>query len=176
MRATTIPAQITTVEDKIAGNLNMTQVTLLGVPIIFAAIVYTAFPPVFRFAWYKFPLVLVVVIIMVVLSLRIRGKVVINWLLVVLKYNVRPRYFVFNKNDEYLREMILPQAEVKTRKSFLPAFLKNRKKLQNGIPAKSFDIKDLMKLKDFIHNPNYTFAFKINEKGGINVALEQIKR
>lgn len=175
MRATTIPAQITTVEDKIAGNLNITQVTLLGVPIIFTAIAYTAFPPVFHFAWYKFPLILLVVIISVVLSLRIRGKVVINWLFVVMKYNLRPRYFVFNKNDEYLREMCLPVAEVKPKKSFLPAFLKREKKMQNGIPAKSFDIKDLMRLKDFINNPDYTFAFKVNAKGGINVALEQIK-
>lgn len=176
MRATTIPAQITTVEDKIAGNLNVTQVVLLGVPIIFAAIAYTIFPPTFHFSWYKLPLVLLVVIICGVLSLRIRGKVVINWLFVVMKYNLRPRYFIFNRNDEYLREMCLPVAEVKLKRSLLPALLKRDKKMPNGIPAKSFDIKDLMRLKDFINNPDYTFAFKINEKGGVNVALEQVKR
>ncbi len=176
MRATTIPAQITTVEDKIAGNLNITQVILLGVPIIFTAITYTVFPPIFHFSWYKLPLALLVVIICVILSLRIRGKVVINWLFVVMKYNLRPRYFVFNRNDEYLREMCLPIAEVKPKKSFLPAFFRRDKKMINGIPAKNFDIKDLMRLKDFINNPNYTFAFKVNEKGGINVALEQVKR
>lgn len=176
MRATTIPAQITTVEDKIAGNLNVTQVVLLGVPIVFTAIAYTVFPPTFHFAWYKLPLTLIVTLICVTLSLRIRGKVLVNWLFVVMKYNLRPRYYVFNRNDEYLREMFLPIAEVKPKKAILPAFFRREKKIPNGIPAKNFDIKDLMRLKDFINHPDYTFAFKVNEKGGINVALEQIKR
>lgn len=176
MRATTIPAQITTVEDKIAGNLNITQVTLLGIPIIFAAVAYTIFPPTFNFAWYKLPITLMVTLICVTLSLRIRGKVLVNWLFVVMKYNLRPRYYLFNRNDDYLREMCLPIAEIKAKKSFLPAYLRKEKKTINGIPAKNFDIKDLMKLKDYINHPDYTFAFKVNEKGGINVALEQIKR
>src|SRR6266496_2004404 len=101
MRATTIPAQITTVEDKIAGNLNMTQVALLAVPIIFTAMAYTAFPPTFHFALYKLPLILLVAILCVVLSIRINGKVLISWLVVVLKFNFRPRYYLFDKNDEY---------------------------------------------------------------------------
>lgn len=175
MRATTIPAQITTVEDKIAGNLNMTQVTLLGVPIIFAAIAYTSFPPVFQFAWYKLPLVLIIVLLCMILSLRIKGKVVLNWLIVVMRYNLRPRYFVFNKNDGYMRDMVMPKIEAKPKAAFSFPLLKAQKK-NNEIPAKSFDIKDLMKLKGFINNPDYTFAFKVNAKGGINVALEQVKR
>ncbi len=174
MRATTIPAQITTVEDKIAGNLNMTQVSLLAIPIIFTAMAYTAFPPTFHFALYKLPFILLVVVLCIVLSLRIKGKVVLNWLLVVLRYNFRPRYYVFDKNDEYLRDMYLPEVEKKQWKLFSFKFFKGREK-DESIPAKSFDIKDLMKLKDFIHNPNYTFSFKVNERGGINVIFWQIK-
>lgn len=171
MRATTIPAQITTVEDKIAGNLNMTQVALLAVPIVFTAMVYTALPPTFHFALYKLPLILLVVAFSIILSLRIKGKVVLNWLLVVLRYNLRPRFYVFNKNDEYLRDMYLPEFEKKERK----LFQRKEKAQQAGIPAGSFDLRDLMKLKDFIHNPKYTFSFKVNGKGGVNVVFGQIK-
>jgi hypothetical protein len=34
MRTRVIPAQITTVEDRIAGNLNLTQILLLMIPVI----------------------------------------------------------------------------------------------------------------------------------------------
>lgn len=175
MRATTIPAQITTVEDKIAGNLNMTQVALLAVPIIFAAMVYTAFPPTFHFAIYKLPLILIVAVLCVGLSLRINGKVIISWLIVVLRFNLRPKYYLFDKNDEYLRDMYLPEIEKKPFRLSLPNFLKSKKKVE-GIPARSFSISDLMKLQDFIHNPEYSFSFKVSEKGGINVIFGQIKQ
>lgn len=175
MRATTIPAQITTVEDKIAGNLNMTQVALLAVPIIFAAMVYTAFPPTFRFALYKLPLILLVALLCIGLSLRINGKVIISWLIVVLRFNLRPRYYLFDKNDEYSRDMYLPEVEKKQFKLFSFNFLKNRKKKEEGVPAHSFSISDLMKLQDFIHNPDYSFSFKVNEKGGISVIFGQVQ-
>ena len=40
MRTTVIPAQITTVEDKIAGSLNLTQILILMIPVFWATIVY----------------------------------------------------------------------------------------------------------------------------------------
>lgn len=177
MRATTIPAQITTVEDKIAGNLNMTQVALLGIPILFTAASYTVFPPTFHFAFYKLPIILLVAIFCIILSLKIKGKVILNWLLVVLAYNLRPRYYVFDKNDEYLRNMFLPEFEKSERKLFNSIFnfkwIKQKQDKTN--PAHSFSIGDLLKLKDLIHNPNYSFSFKVNRKGGINVIFGQIK-
>jgi len=82
MRTTVIPAQITTVEDKIAGNLNITQILILMVPVFWTTIVYTLFSPVMRLAWYKIPLVIVVLFLCLILSLRIKGKVLVEWLLV----------------------------------------------------------------------------------------------
>ena len=40
MRTTIIPAQITTVEDKIAGSLNMTQTLIMMFPVLWTALVY----------------------------------------------------------------------------------------------------------------------------------------
>src|SRR3989344_8530921 len=99
MRSQPIPAQITTVEDKIAGNLNLTQIILLMVPVFFTTAAYAVFPPQMHLAVYKFPLVLIVLFVSLILSMRIKGKVVLNWLVILIQYNVRPRYYLFNKND-----------------------------------------------------------------------------
>lgn len=172
MRTTVIPAQITTVEDKIAGSLNLTQIIILMIPVFWTTAVYAVFPPVMSLAWYKLPLVLIVLIASLILSLRIRGKVVANWLLVLLRYNLRPRYYLFNKNDSYLRNMDFPEQQKKTSKLFNKA----HKRKEIRIPAKSFGINDLVKLKDFIHNPDYSLSLKPDEKGGLYVALKQVQK
>ena len=105
MRTRVIPAQITTVEDKIAGNLNITQIGLLMVPIFFGTLVYMLFPPIMYIAWYKLAVILFVLFISVLLALRIKGKVVLHWVIILIQYNLRPKYYLFNKNDDYARTM-----------------------------------------------------------------------
>lgn len=177
MRTTVIPAQITTVEDKIAGSLNLAQIILLVVPVIWATVVYTIVPPIFKITWYKLPIVMVVAVFCVILSLRIKGKVVISWLGVLLRYNLRPKYWVYNKNDAYLRELYLPEFEKKKKFfNFNFKFNKAPKKKEIKIKAKDFGIKDLIALKDFIHNPNYQLSLKPDSKGGLYVYLREITK
>ncbi len=114
MRTTVIPAQITTVEDKIAGSLNLTQIMILMVPVFWTTAVYTIFSPAMHLAWYKIPVILIVLFACLILSLRIKGKVLVEWLLVLAKYYGRPKYYLFNKNDSYLRSLDLPVFEKKT--------------------------------------------------------------
>src|SRR3990167_9406474 len=111
MRTTVIPAQITTVEDKIAGNLNLTQIMLLMVPVIWGTIVYTSLPPTMHIAWYKLPLVLLVLLLSLTLAVRIKGKVVLHWVIILLRYNTRARYYLFNKNDQTSGMMDFPVFE-----------------------------------------------------------------
>ncbi len=172
MRTTVIPAQITTVEDKIAGNLNFTQLFLLMIPVLWSAVVYILFFPAMKLVWYKLPLVLLVLIICLILSLRIKGKVVFNWLFVVVRYNLRPKFYLLNKNDSYLRTIDLPVFEKKQSKIFKKAPAK--KEAPRLIP--NFGIHDLVRLENFINNPNYTFSLKPGKKGGMNVIFDQIKK
>ena len=125
MRTTSIPAQITTVEDKIAGNLNLTQVILLVVPVLLSTFVYGVLPTRLRFTPYKIPLIILTCMIFFVLSLRIKERVVINWLMVLAAYKLRPHWYLFNKNDLFLRDIAV-EAKPKTQ-----AFVKVAK------PAKS---------------------------------------
>jgi hypothetical protein len=165
MRTCIIPAQITTVEDKIAGNLNLTQISILMVPVFLGTAVYCFCPPLMHFAVYKVIILGFVTVVSLLLSLRIKNKVVANWLSVLFKYNLRPKFYVFNKNDIYQRDIYFPA--VKTiQKSIV---LKKEAKTANPI------LKDLIKIKRYIKNPNYALSLKPNKKGGFHVALNEIK-
>jgi hypothetical protein len=170
MRTTVIPAQITTVEDKIAGNLNLTQILLLMVPVFWTTIVYSVFSPAMQLAWYKIPVVLIVSLISIALSLRIKGKVVLNWIIVLLRFNIRPRFYLFNKNDVFMRLVDLPVFEKKKVKLFKKSLAKkNAKTISPG-----FGFSELVKLENLIKNPKYTLSFKAGKKGGMHVAFKQV--
>ena len=53
MRTTVIPAQITTVEDRIGANLNLTQIVLLLASLFIATFIYATFPPKLVISFFK---------------------------------------------------------------------------------------------------------------------------
>lgn len=172
MRTTVIPAQITTVEDKIAGSLNLSQILILMVPIFWTTIVYTIFLPTMHLAWYKLPLILIVLFACLVLSLRIKGKVVLDWLIILLTYNLRAKYYLLNKNDSYLRTLDLPVFNKK------PLRLLKKKVAKDEVKqiAPAFSLRQFIKFDNLITNPKYAIRYKSGRKGGIHVAFEQIQK
>jgi len=108
MRTTIIPAQITTVEDKVAGSLNMTQVLILMTPILWTAIVYVLLMPNMKLTSLKLVLIIISTTISGILALRIKDKIVAEWLGVLLKYRLRPKYWLYNKNDTTNRTIDIP--------------------------------------------------------------------
>ena len=172
MRTTVIPAQITTVEDKIAGNLNLTQIVILMVPVFWTAVVYAIFLPVMRLSLYKLPVILVVLVVCLILSLRIKGKVVVEWLAVLLRYHFRPKYFLFDKNDPYLRTLDLPVFEKKP--MHIPRYKVVKKEIKNTVSI--FNLGDTIKFDNLLGNPGYSVRYKSGKKGGINVAFEKIQK
>ncbi len=172
MRTRVIPAQITTVEDKIVGNLNIAQMLMLMAPVFFTTLVYALFPPTMSFVLYKLVITMIVFVVFTVLSLRIKGKVVANWLAVLLKYNLRAKYYIYNKNEAYLRTIYLPEVEKQQvkQKSPVPAKRKVKKSLT------TLDIQDLVSMENIINNGNLDLRYKTVKKGGLNVAFEQITK
>lgn len=108
MRTTIIPAQITTVEDKVAGSLNMTQVLILMTPILWTAVVYILLTPSMKLTSLKLVLIIISTTISGILALRIKDKIVVEWLGVLLKYRLRPKYWLYNKNDITHRTIDVP--------------------------------------------------------------------
>lgn len=168
MKTQVIPAQITTVEDKIAGNLNLTQIMLLLLPAFWTSIVFTVFSPRLHLSLYKLPLVLIVLILCVVLSFRIKGKVVLSWLITILRYNLRAKYYIYNKNDSYFRTLDLPNLDKHKKTVSKKASVKVEQKM-----LLHPEIGNLVRLENFLANPKYSFSFKAGKKGGLNVAFEQ---
>ncbi len=168
MRTTVIPAQITTVEDKIAGNFNLTQIILLLASLFVGTFIYAAFPPKLSFSLYKIILIAINLLVFFTLSLRIKGRVVFNWIFILSSYYFRPKYYVFNKNDLYLREIIEEIPQKAKKKATAKQINKNEAKL------KTLTNKDLGLLQRLIHDPKAKLIFRFNKEGDMN-AVWQVK-
>ncbi len=105
MKTTIVPAQITTVEDKIAGNLTFTQLLLLITPVFIGGGIFALFPPLMGLTVLKLIIVSVIALAGVIMAIRIKGKILLMWGAIMVRYNLRPRYFVYNKNDAYQRNL-----------------------------------------------------------------------
>lgn len=167
MKTQIIPAQITTVEDKIAGNFSMTQVIILLIPILFTTVTYVLFPPIMEFVPYKLGLTLIVVIFSLVSIIRVKGKIIIQWTLIISRYNLRPKYYIYNKNSQYSREIYKPKIIKKT---------KPLTSHQTAKPAKNPKLKHLLKLDNLLKTKKVNLTYQTNKKGGINVAFEKIAK
>ena len=90
MKTSVVPAQVTTIEDRIIGNLGFSQILLLIIPVFLSAGIFTFLPPILNGALYKYILMAILLILCIILSIRIRGKIVAFWLVVIFRYNQRP--------------------------------------------------------------------------------------
>lgn len=112
MKTQVIPAQITTVEDKIVGSLTFSQLLLLLTPVALVALIYAFMPPLMELAWYKVGLVLSLSLPLIVLAIRVRGVVMLDWVQLVGRYVLRPRLYVADKNDPEGRQVPRPEKVV----------------------------------------------------------------
>lgn len=161
MRTTIIPAQITTVEDKIAGNLNFTQLILLVIPLIINCLVYTLLPERMHLNQYKIVLMLTSFLIFAILAIRVKGKVLINWLILIVQYNLRAKYYLFNKNDLSARKIEITLGNKEA----------NINKTKVTVTRESSAFSDLANLEKLLTKKTESIKFKPN-KGGIYVAVE----
>ncbi|OGE32828.1 hypothetical protein A3C59_04365 [Candidatus Daviesbacteria bacterium RIFCSPHIGHO2_02_FULL_36_13] len=118
MRTTIVPAQITTVEDKIVANLNMTQIVLIASALFIGVAIFAVLPEKLQFNLYKIPLITFTTLSCFTLSFRIKGRVLLNWILLLSGYFIRPKLYVFDKNDSYLRDIVyLPEIQLIKKKT-----------------------------------------------------------
>ena len=155
MRTTIIPAQITTVEDKIAGSLNFTQILMLMAPVIGGTLIYALFTPIMKIVPYKIVLVLFVTVISLILAMRVKEKIVAEWLGILLSYRLRPKYYLYTKNDATERLVDLPFVEpVKAQKKVHAQNLKKHSELS---------IKELIKLEQAMNSKQLAVSFRFGK-------------
>ncbi len=100
MKTAIVPAQITSVEDTIAGSLTLTQLILLIVPVFLAALLLAVLPPMLKVDTYKLVVVLVLGLPFVILALRINDQVLFHALKDFVAFTSRPRLYLATKFSE----------------------------------------------------------------------------
>jgi len=168
MKTTVVPAQITTVEDRIAGSLTLAQIVLLVISMIIGAGIYAIVIPKMHFGSIKIALILIEFIFFGGLALRFNGKILGDWLIIYLRYSVRPRRYIFTKNDLIHRDIVIEE-ESQTIISKNPEITTAEKQL-GGI-----SLKEQIKFDQIFNRDNLSVSFKMSKKGGVDVRLEQAK-
>ncbi len=169
MKTATVPAQITTIEDKIAGNLTLQQVGLLASPVFIDFALYAALPATLKLNAYKLALMVVVTLTAGLLALRIRSKILLTWAITMLRYNARPRYYVFDKNSAHFRsEDSLPvkEANVQTEADIKQATQRDATRLSD---------EDVFKLEHILAHPSANLSFATSKKGILYASVSEVE-
>lgn len=165
MKVTVVPAQVTTVEDRISGNLSMSQIVLYAIPIFGGSLLYAALPPSMEVSLYKLVMIGFVSILAGLLAIRIKGNIILVWALILLRYRLRPRHYLFNKNTALYREDYPePPKEAEastTAKEHMPVVLPKL-----GVQEKAYVYATL-------DDPISRLRFETTKKGGLNVRITE---
>ena len=168
MKSTVVPAQITTVEDKIAGNLSVTQLMLVIAPVLLTGLTFTILPPMLQLTAYKMVVVALFGLACTTLAIRIKGELILNWIITIAKYNLRPTIHVLNKNDNYLRNIEIPITSVSVETPEVTVPIKRLPSLIQLATA------ELVRLESAIVDPRSKFQLLV-KKGGLHVSIHEIK-
>ena len=168
MRVSIVPAQITTVEDKIVGNISVLQAMLLGAPVLFGFVIALIFPPSGQFVSYKIAIVIVLFLIFGTLSIRIKDRIIAQWIKLLSVYCARPRLHLYNKNSSYLRSTPVK----KSTKSIVPIFKAETKQIK---PAKDISTKEQARLEQMTGSDTTNMKFEVAKKGRLHVRFTETK-
>lgn len=167
MKATVVPAQVTTVEDRIMGRLGFSQLILLFIPVFFGGVLYMIAPPLFGSDLYKYIVTGVLAAVCMTLAIRVKGKIIAQWLNIILRYNVRPTYYLFDKNTlANRRDYVAPveDAEVAT-----------ESQKQTARTATPLALHEVASLMHRLERPQSQLSFETTKKGGLYVRLTEIE-
>lgn len=169
MKSRLIPAQITTVEDKIAGNFSFSQIIILLIPIFCASLVYALLPPSMMFVWYKILIISVFALIILPLAIRVKGRIILSWLISIFRFTLRPRYYVFDKQSSFNRDVYLP-----INKDIKKKTIKQKQEIKT-IPEQ-VEIREVLQLDNLLQDTGFNLIYRASKKGGLNVAFEKVSK
>ena len=167
MKRSIVPAQITTVEDRVLGNLTPYQAGLISLPLIFGVLFYATLPPHFHLKLYKICLIAGLELTGAILSIRVNDQMLIFWLITRLRYNLRPRYYVYDKNDTYLRDMNV----------IAPVKAEKKSVREDAAPAEIQDVTvhDAVRIEEIMADERVNLRFKTTRNGRLHVVANEIK-
>lgn len=161
MKSTVVPAQITTVEDKIAGSLNFIQIILLVFSLIIGTAFYGLIPPKLHLSSLKIVLMIGEFAVFGLLALRYKGRILADWLVIYLRFKTRPRIYIFTKNDPLSREQLADIKIMQKEKTPMVATVKKRIKKNKLIE------------RPIIASSGSIVSIKPSKKGGFDVEYQE---
>lgn len=168
MKVTVVPAQVTTIEDRIIGSLGLSQILMLSLPVFGGTLLYVSLPPILHAAVYKLVIISLLFAICGLMAIRIKGKILLFWLITVIRFNLRPRYFVFNKRTLHGREQYNHPLKIDEAEDTKPVKQMVKKKL-------SLTTADLVKVYGMLENPAANVYFEM-KKGALHVHATEVKQ
>ncbi len=166
MKQTVVPAQITTVEDKIAGNISFKQMLLLVAPVFLGGAMYVFLPPFLGYSPYKIVIWTLFALVCASLAIRIKGRLVVDWIIIRSRYNLRPTFYTYNKNSLQLRK----KYEVKADTVQASEETSKKKFIHHEM-----DFGSLKRLEEIILEPKANLVFHATKKGGLRVSIKEVK-
>lgn len=127
MRTTIIPAQITSVEDKITSFLNLKQIVILVFNLIFVMIIFLIIPPFIKFSIIKMIFTFLLSIIIAPLSFKYRGVLLLDYLKLILDFKLRPKVYVLIRDDQVDEEINFEKKSFMSLKTKEKTFTKVKK-------------------------------------------------
>lgn len=167
MKITVVPAQITTMEDRIAGNLGLSQLLLLAAPVFGGSALYVVLPPNMHSADYKLIAIATLYVVCSLLAIRIRSKILLFWIILLLRYNLRPRYYVFNKRSLFGRDNYSPVKLAEEEEVSI--------KPQRVRKPLSLSVAELIGLQEIMENPAANLSFE-TKKGNLYVNITEVNQ
>ncbi|MGI6103187.1 MAG: PrgI family protein [Patescibacteria group bacterium] len=162
MRTTIVPAQVTTVEDRVAGNLTIAQLLILMAGFGLMTLVYLFMAPKYHFSPTKIVSLAVIALTFGPLAIRIFDKIVAEWLVLLVRYALRPRRYVFTKSDR----------AAETDSTIAEAPESDPKPRNHGVRPHT----PRVTLGEVALEPAAAYRFVPSKKGGLHVALAPTKR
>ena len=167
MKVAIVPAQVTTIEDKVAGGLGLQQLVLLVTPIILFGVMYGILPPNFTLVAYKLILAIVLGVCIGLLAVKVKGLLVLQWVLILSRYLARPQLYLFDKRSlaaRQARDVQQPEAVVVS-----------NTELRWHPPVLNVAVHERVALEALINGPDAKLHFKTDKKGRLRVAISKVE-
>lgn len=168
MKTAIVPAQVTTIEDRIAGNFTIAQFLIFMLGLGVATLLYLVMAPKYQFNPSKTVAIVTALVLVLPLAIRVQGKIVADWLIILTRFTSRPHRYIFTKNDPAARSV--PVAEPKA-KTVSPKIVVTTK-----TATEKLTVPDEATAAKLLKNPGLAVRFVLAEKGGIDVSLTPVKR
>jgi hypothetical protein len=173
MKSIIIPAQVTTVEDKIIGNIGMLQLTLIFAPMMLGGLLYAGLTPRLHFAIYKIFIMIVLETIGAISAIRVKDHILLIWATYIASYLLRPRLYLYTTPAAPQDDKTVIGTETSSSIARSHAVAAGRPAQQ---PFAVITPEERIAVSEYLSNSDIEILFKTTKQGGSYVAFSEASK